>query len=110
MERAVRCGNNSCRGSELLSSRGLGFTPNFGLNQIARRLFAAAAAAGNRQQTLHFFQRGCSAMNALADLTLTDGSADTDVHSHSQQRMPSLDANANGCQLDRVAMTCLKPA
>ena len=50
------------------------------LNNFSRRIFASAAAAGDRQLQLHFVQRTGAAIYDFADLAITDGITEADVH------------------------------
>jgi hypothetical protein len=50
------------------------------VDDFAGRVFAATAAACDRQIGLHFMERACAAVQDLADLAVADGAADTNVH------------------------------
>jgi hypothetical protein len=51
------------------------------------RFFALTAAVGYREARLHVVQRGCAAVHAFPDLTITDAIAETDVHDESRRRI-----------------------
>ena len=50
------------------------------IDDFARRVFAAAAAARDRQVGLDFAKRLGSAVYDLADLAIANGSTNADVH------------------------------
>jgi hypothetical protein len=50
------------------------------LNNFSRRILASTAAAGDRQLQLHFIERSGAPIHDFADLTITDGIAQTNVH------------------------------
>jgi hypothetical protein len=50
------------------------------LNHFSRRIFAAAAAAGDWQAHLDVEQRRRTLIDSLADLAVADGMAQADVH------------------------------
>jgi hypothetical protein len=54
------------------------------IDDLAGRVFACAAAAGDWKVSLHFAQRLSTAVDNLADLTITDGATNTDVHGLNQ--------------------------
>jgi hypothetical protein len=50
------------------------------LNNFSRRIFASTAAAGDGQLQLHFVQRSGALIHDFADLAITDGIAQANVH------------------------------
>lgn len=50
------------------------------IDDFAGSVLAGAAAACHGQQGLHFAKRSRAALDDLADLTVADGSANTNVH------------------------------
>jgi len=50
------------------------------LNNFSRRIFASAATARDRQLQLHFVERAGTAIHDFADLAITDGIAQANVH------------------------------
>jgi hypothetical protein len=50
------------------------------LNHFSRRIFASAAAAGDRQAHLDIEQRRRTLIDGLADLAVADGMTEADVH------------------------------
>jgi len=50
------------------------------LNHFSRRILASAAAAGDGQLLLHFVQRAGAAIHDFANLAITDGIAQANVH------------------------------
>jgi hypothetical protein len=51
-----------------------------GLDDLAGRVFAPAAAARDGELALNLVERVGAAIHDLADLAITDGMADADVH------------------------------
>ena len=96
------------RANPLVSSGGdlaaaAGLSRELVIDDFARRVFATAAAAGNRQMDLHLVQRRRAAIHDFADLAIADGMTHANVHKSrlaeiSTLLLGTLKANANDCQ------------
>ena len=79
------------------------------VNDLPSGIFAAAAAATDRQTALHVEERRRPALDLFANIAIGDGMADADVHGKSSRNGTQageriLIANKNDCQLQGLRL------